>query len=539
MRKILILSSVLLIAIVVIASEYFSELSGNTNNFTKVLNNIPSDASVIISFSNDDSFHEIFKDYKPFDDVIGAEKATEQRLLYISLLNQQPLQQIAEGGRVFLSFHPSKNGSINFLYSMTLNGKFSADNISNSLYALRGVKIDKERNGIFVLHLPNAKANFYLYVAKGMACGSFSEELVKRATSDATTKISQTFIGEINKNLLRDESSPINLFIDHRSFSRFFSSFVRGRSDGNSSLLNNISGFSSLGMNFKSDALMFNGLSTPDTSTRCYLNLFLHQRPVFNQLKEQLPENTANYIMFGVSDFLKFHDELEKYFSQKGEGNQLKGLNNYVEKVSGISTKRDILPLLGNEFSVIETISRERFGLIKVANGTEINTRLKLISTQVASDIWRFNHSNLLYYYYGDPFKTFLKPYFAVIDNFLVVANTSEMVQKYLDDYTHRRFLASNQDFNGHDQLVANQSNVLYSINLKNSFAVIRTVLKKELAQSFESSNFGFRKFYGMSCQWSSDGVHFQANIYANYLPGGAASLQSFSDSSQHPMSNR
>ena len=131
--------------------------------------------------------------------------------------------------------------------------------------------------------------------------------------------------------------------------------------------------------------------------------------------------------------------------------------------------------------------------------------------------ISKINHSELFYYYFGDPLKNFPMPYFAVADNYLIVANTPGVISNFLSIYQKDLFLYHKDAFKLYDQLVANQSNILYFINIKNSKRVINSTLKSNYAKPFNNEAFGLKNFYGLSCQWTGDGDHFFTNLYLSY----------------------
>lgn len=528
MRKIIILCSVLLIAIAVIAVKYFSELSGNTNSSTKVLKYIPSDAALILSFNNDESFYDIFSDYELFDAIIGETRAAELEQLYNLLLKQPSLKEITGGEKVFLSFHPGKADSVSLLFSMGFNEKASENDIQDYFINLPGVSLTKLSDANwYSLSLNTINKPFFLYIANGAVTGSFSKELLGRAAEPTTGKINKSFISEISENSSRNHNSPVSLFINHGSLPSFFASFMRVKANGNLLLLKDMLGFSALTMNFKSDALMFNGISTPDTAASVYLNLFLGQHPVKNQLKNLLPVNTSNSILFGLSDYKKFHNELKGYLRKKGELSKLDNQLKLIRTETGINIDTDVKPKLSNEFALIETENRERLGIIKVSNGIKMNFTLRLISQQVTETISRLNHSNILYYYLGDPFKSFTRPYFAIADNYLIVANSQSVVQSYLNEYAESKFIVKTKEYTEHDQLVANKSNILFFINNKNSEKIMKATLKRGYAEIFSDDNYALNNFYGLTWQWSSEGKHFQTNLYSNFNTTGKKELKS------------
>jgi len=524
MRNIIIICTILIAAIITLAGKYFSDLSGKDNNTTKVLSYIPGDAALILNFKNDESFYEIFKEYKLFDAIIGEKRAAEINQLKELLLKQGSLSQIAADKNIFLSFHPNAD-SVEFLYSINLDKKYSTEDLKEAISTMPQLAVKTIEKDLFELKSGALNRPFYLYLEQGVAVASFSSALIKTSIDPKKTHLSNSFINEINKTSNKNLNSPVNLFINHQVASAFAKHFINGKLNGNLALLNYIKGNSSLSMNYKSDAVMFNGIGNPDTSALNYLNLFLNQKAASNKLKKVLPENTSNFLSFGLSDINQFHNELKNYLNKRGELKTLEEQIKILQTKTGIYPDRDIKPLLDKEFAVVENSYGERFAIIKVSNGSKINSKLQLISTPVNEQISHINFSGLFYYYFGDPLKQFSKPYFAVLDNYLVIANLPGIITNYLSAYQKELFLANTEGFKQYDQLVANQSNIFYFVNTKNSKRVFRKTLKPNYARTFEDDAFKLKNFYGLSYQWTSDGDHFFTNLYISYnFPDGLVS---------------
>jgi hypothetical protein len=269
-------------------------------------------------------------------------------------------------------------------------------------------------------------------------------------------------------------------------------------------------------MNFKSDALMFNGVSNTDSLSNNYLNLFLHQKPVANQIKKILPQNTSSFVAFGVSDLKKFHDDVKLYLEKR---NELKGIQEQLrslESSTGINPDRDIKPFIDKEFVLIENSYGEKFAVIKVTNGRNLNFKLQLISNAVNEKIGQLNYRDVFYYYFGEPLKIYRQPYFGIADNYLIIANTPGVITNFLSIYQNDQFLVNNDQFKEYDQLVANQSNILYFASRKNFKRTSRSTLKPQYADQFNQAG-RFDNFYALSYQWTSEGDHFFTNFYLSH----------------------
>lgn len=517
MKKIIIFSILLFAGIVFMAIKYFGVLNASSSNHIKALRLIPSSSGMIMSLNNDEAFYDLMSDYKPFEAAAGKGLDTELSLLHNLLLKDLGPDGAADGWKLFLSFHPSKGDSVNVLYCLALNPNFPAGEALDALRQKTGQAFKDIGNDTFQISFDSAGRRFFLYVHDDIVLGSFTRELLDEAITDSGKKIRKSYAERINDNVLKNLNSPVGVYFDHESGVRSLKQLFRGKPDGNSALLQNLAGQTALTMNFKSDAIMLNGLSSPDTSRPAYLNIFLQQQTALNQIKGFIPTNTANFLSFSLSNTHSFNAALKQYFYKKGELKALEANVKAIKKATGLDVDRDIKPFLGNEFVLIENMNRERYALIKLKDGMRMAASLRLVSGKISDNISQFSRQNILHYCFGDPFKSFIRPYYAVIDNFLIIANTTGVISQYLSAYSQTDFLSKNKNFTDHQQLVANKCNVYYFVNIKNSSSVFRKSLRGRYASLFDEAH-SLKDFYGLSLQWSADGPNFQVNVYANYI---------------------
>jgi len=514
MRNIIILCSALLIAVIVLAGKYFSALNNRDSNTLRALEYIPSDAALILNFNHDESFYEIFKDYKLFSAIIGENNQADINRIQKFIL-QPSIKDLSLDKRVFLSFHPEAD-SIQFLFIMNLGGDYSAEDLKSRL---SGLNVHAVSNTLLSVS-PGAQdeeKTLYLNIEHGVALASFSKNLISRCINPDKEKLSKTFIDDISREENKSQGSPVTLFINHSQASPFFTHFLQAKPSGNWSLLNTLRGSSSLSMNYKSDALMFNGISKTDTLGAQYFNIFLHQQPTLNSLKNILPQSTANFIAFGISNMDRFQIDLKNYFKNTGWPVKPDELLTKIQSSSGINLNRDLKPQFDGEFATVENSYGDKFVVIKVKNGRNTNFTLQLISTPLNERISKVNYPDVFYSYFGDPLKSFTKPYFAIADNYLIIANLPGIITNFLYDYNNERILSNSESFKKYDQLVANQSNILYFINTKNSGRLLKSTLKKKYSAMFADESYGLKHFYGLSYQWTADGDHFFSNLYLSY----------------------
>lgn len=517
MKNVILATCILLVAVAAIAYLYFSSISVGSKSNDKALAYIPQSAAILLTFDNDKSFYDIFKGYKLFNTIIGDKKQQEFDFLKQNILNDPDIKEITGGQSVYLSVHPSD--TVSFLWLIPLTpASLSADMelilTENSRYT--GRKTGIQNNPVIELNISELNKKLYVFINDGVVLGSFSKNLIEECLNDSVPKISQDFIKQISQSGQKNENSLINLFTDNLKIPGFINQFLRRKID-DFPLFKDLQGFSTLSMNYRSDALLFNGITNTDTGQISYTNLFLHQKPVQNQIKRILPINTANYVSYGLSDYDRFHTDLKKLFSER---NQLASLNEIISNIAketGINPERDIRKFWGKEFATFQLSNHEQLAAIRVTNGRQLQFFLEPLSNTYNEDIRRFNNSNLLYFYFGDALKSFAKPFFIVTDNHLVVANNPQVLVNFLEYYNSQRLIYTTDRFMNFEQLMAEQSNITVFIHHGNSKSILNYALKRQYPANFNDEGNGPGPVYGLCYQWSSDGSRYLTNLYLGY----------------------
>lgn len=515
MRFIVGITSALVIAVFSVAYLYFSSLTVDSRSNDKTLALIPSNASIVFRFSNEQSLYDIFKDYPVFDQIIGTHKKTQLTWLNKFITTNSELSAIANGQHVFLSFHPDPKDSVAFLFLMPVSEVKTTTEaeiiLTNNQYNLSKTNI----GGTDILEIKgaNVPGTLYVHLNDGIAKGSFSKELLEQSISSDVKKITPGFVQQINTAMADESDAIANVYINHNE-PGFLKAFFKQNPSGNLGLFGSFNAYSNLSLNYKSDALMFNGVTNNLPGHKGYLSLFLDQQPVQNTIKRILPYNTANSICYGFSDYNTFHSGLKNLFSLRKE---LDALNQQLQLIiteTGVNPDRDIKKLLGKEFSNIQLSTYENLAVLRVTNGTQLNFFLEPLSLFYSDAVRKMNYGDLFYYYFGDPLKKFNAPYYAITDNLIIISNSPVTVQHFLNDYNSNRLLINNEAFTRFDQLVADQSNISFLMHLSNSKSLLGSVLKGSYSDILQSKKYGFSDFYAISYQLTSNKDHFFTNFY-------------------------
>ncbi|HEY1025436.1 MAG TPA: hypothetical protein VGE26_09750 [Sphingobacteriaceae bacterium] len=511
MKKIIILTILLLVATVSIAYFYFSNLSLENNKNEKVVARIPSDAGMVLEFTSDKTFYEIFKDYKLFAEIVGQNNQARLEQLRNKFHANAQLASFLDQQKIYLSFHHEKK-SVQFLWLARLTKPLSQKDLEGHAISIKASATGQ----YYQVSLDSIPDPFYLFIDGDLATGSFSKALLERSTGRDGIKISREFVTLISNTTARSENALLNLYIDHKRLLPFIEKFYRKEMDGNYTFLNNMVGYSALNMNFNSDAIMFNGITDLDTNTTSYFRLFLPQKSTKTTLQRIIPLSTANFVQFNLSDHRRFESDLRELFNSRKELKVLTEQIATVSKQTGINPERDIKALWANEFIVFQTANHERYGAVKLKDGRKLQFLLEPLSEAVSHEFRRLRYSNILYYYFGDAFKAFKRPYFLIADNYLVFANSAAALRNYQKDYHKENFLYKTLRYTTFEQLLPDEATISLFIHNGNSRSITKSHLRPAYASRFAGKQ-GLRNFYGLSYKLSSDKDHFFTNLYIGY----------------------
>ena len=312
----------------------------------------------------------------------------------------------------------------------------------------------------------------------------------------------------------RTANSLASLYVNYGQLSPLFEQLFQNKNTDIFKSFRLLPGLTTLSLNYRSDALMFNGTThIINNQAATYLTLFDEQQPVVNHLKDIFPSTTAYSTSFGISDPLKFGNDLAEWHNKAGLKAEKEQLFSKIKAETGISLKKEFNKLLGNEFAVITTRYFEKFGIVSVSDGSKLKSLLTAISTMNDENTGQLNYDKLPFLLLGDAFSVFKKPYFTIIDNYLILAGSTKELLSFNDTYINRKFLSKNDLYNQFDNLLAARSNVAFFFNFKNSLPVLERDMQPGIYSLIKTIKPGWKDFYGASLQFSGSDKNFYTNL--------------------------
>jgi hypothetical protein len=519
MRKIIVIISLLFAGIIAVTWLYFKNINSVTQSSEKIFLMIPDDASLIFEYKNEDSYYEMFKDFDLYKELLGNQhydhlKALEQ----IFVKDLSSFAAIKESS-IFLSIHAAKNNKTSLLMVSTLAKEFKdAENLIKHLqskYKITSSKLDK--TVVYQIEFSN-KSKFQFFFNRDILIGSFDSNLLKKSINLMNNNAAKREL-QIDFKSPRLKRSLSNLYINFNKVTDLLNNFSSKKNPQESFYLKNIKATAALNLNYKNNAFMFSGVTMPDVKAQNYFNLFLTQQPGKNTLINIMPYDVSNYSFYYVSNYQKFNTDLRELHNYKKEWSKLEKQLNYITSKHAINLDKELIPVLGKEFGSFQLASGDKLGVVKSSNTNRLSFLLSTISSTVTEDIRHLDDSYLMQTYFGDALKEFKRPYYAIIENHLIVANNTSALTRFLNNYSKQNFLSRTDKNLNFQQYLSNQGNIFYFIHNSNSKAVIRSFLSKPAYQDYRSKNFNWTDIYGFAIQFSADKDKYFTNLYMNKMP--------------------
>jgi hypothetical protein len=510
-------------AVIAITVVYFKNLNTPGLHTSQTMGTIPNNAALVFEFNNDDGFYDIFKGNTLFAAVIGKQQLEELDTLRSQLLGNPALQKYFNAQSTFISIHPLKDHATGLLVTIASAKEFNPEDIgklpgqSNKGILVSQNNIDGKKG--FIIYLGAFKKRFYLINKEdGIFTGSFTKELIEQSARYIPNKDKRQFLKLPDQ---QNSNSLANLYVNYNRLNPLFDVLFKNKNTDIFKSFKLLPALAALNLNFKSDALLFTGFSNIEHDRPSgYLNLFTNQQPVINRLKDIFPSTTAYSLSFAVSDLKKFKTDLSDWYVKAKLQHEKDSIFNKVKTETGINLITEFNQVLSNEFAVVTTRYMEKYAIIAITDGPAFKPVMRNISRMTTDEIGQLNYNKLPYFLLGDAFGLFNHPWFMIVDNYLILANTESELKSYNDTYTNRKYLSQSPQYNQFNNLVAERSNVAWYINFKNAQSILKRDLNAAFYHDFETNETGWKNFYAASYQLIASDKNFYTSFCMNLNRG-------------------
>lgn len=507
MKKIVVIIIALILSIFYLGYEYFSKLNTENNAKDFSLQTATINAAVVFSFQNDKSFVDIMSGQTLLQHVLGLDKMLLLNSLKTKINTDKILQDILQDQTMYVSLLPDSANSLGFLFTFQLDQEKN----QNKFLKYLNIKTKSDDKTIDnVLQVNDSLSVFYV-LKDNVVIASNSINLIKQATNKRKANGFANYVknaSNLNRNVLA------SLYINFNKAPSFLKNILAGKLNGELFQLNNQNSYATLNYNFSKEHILFNGYTDFEDGDS-YQKLFSNLPPQTISITNILPENVANFTAYAVDSYptwLKNLNKLKDKLDKKQESDKM--LKN-VEDIYHTDLTKVFNTLAGNQFIKFQLSTTEKLAAFSLNNGDKFSQLTLEASQEYDNEIRIFKTSGIISGFFGEPFDNFSRPYFTIVNNYLVVSNNASTLQSFLNSYKANKFLAKTPEYLDTSNLLTNTSNISFYVNLDNSKNIFSKNFRLPYYRHLRADS-GFRNFDTFYYQMSADKDRFLTNLLLN-----------------------
>ncbi len=440
---------------------------------------------------------------------------------------------------MIVSSHMVSKSDYDFLFVVDIENASKLSFMTEVLGLFDYTVKNRDYNEIEITELIDEKTKEKLSIAivENLIVGSYSSKLVEKAIDQ---KDKNNWNSDDRFIHLKDKINSSNLFKFYLNYSQI-DEYIRCYINEDSELVNSISemiSYTAFNADFENEEISLNGYTNLPDSLSSYLNAISKVKPGKMRAYELLSNKTALYFSMCFDDYDNFYNELEKQFAL--DSANFESLNkkvNRVERLLKVDLKRDFFSWIGTEiaFSKSEPTSTAREEDVIVAINTNnvdsATIGLDRLITQIKkrtpakfeTEIYRnyeikhLDINGFFKMFFGKLFKKLKKPYFTIIEDFVIFSNSKESLREVVDNYIKGNTLSRKESFMDFKDSFEDKSNVSVFVQMPKIYSHMYHYSNRDKRISIKENRDLILSFANIGFQLISDGENFETKLIAKH----------------------
>jgi hypothetical protein len=372
---------------------------------------------------------------------------------------------------VMVSSHMVSGSDYDFLFVVDLQEASLVSVLQQYLtnFSAKGYSLTKEMyqgEQLFLVHSRDDNSTLHLFMKGPFMAGSYDRSLVAaaiHASQGENLLNSESF----KNNLEKSDDGIARVYINYPMLPAFTAVYMTGQNEYvqkfSAALLS-----SQLVMTLENEAVRISGFTAINDSIESYI-LSLHvsgKGPT--EITQIAPQRTAFYLGLGFSSFSDFLKNFE--INLKTDVTEYASYQENIKKVEDylkIDLQKNFIDWVGDEVAILELPSsgsgahNETALIFKAHNVEAAKDNLayieKMVKRKTPVKFKTFDHKGYSINYLslkgifnlllGKFFARYDKPYYTIINNFVIFSNTPESLKGIINDYLDKKTLARSEDF--------------------------------------------------------------------------------------------
>lgn len=411
------------------------------------------------------------EDWKEYGTLL--EKIEDQLSSFNTVLD------IVDDRSIFISGHLYRRGSYDYLFVFDMEGMgvlrswlSTGNNLTQRTYEGFTIyeKLDRD-----------SKQTLYFTFIDNYFIGTYTHTLVEQSIAghqDAMLTRSFDFI-EVQKRTIGE--GVVRLFLNYETLYPYLVNSLGA--DYTEVMKENLPLFhSGFFFDVEESSLLLEGYSNYNDTLATYLKIFEQSGTGELDIAQVLPTNTSIYLSIGFDQFSDFYEALDNQLREDPEyGEEYALYTKKTEKFLNIDIKEDVASWIDDEVAVVQVEPEDGYSkvaLIIKAKGDDLaKEKMEFLSKQVRKKTpvkfktvnykgYEINFMSVKGFFnliLGKLFNYFDRPYYTVIDQYVIFSNEPSSLRLFIDTYLSENTLDRSISFKGFvRQLGEKHSAMLY-----------------------------------------------------------------------------
>jgi len=518
---------------------------------SSIMNAVPIDASIIIEIPKYNEFagklqsgSDYWTELKTFPEF----KSLNESIVNIDSLIRKNIdfKTAFFNKKVVISAHAFGKNEVSFLYVMPNNATVDYNKIIAILNIKDSDVIKNIYDGINIYTVKDKKEKHSFSFISGVILFSKSQLLVEKSIRQIKAGASL-----LNKNsfskiaLTAGANVDANLYINPNFLPQVLKKVLNGSTLNYLTNNSPFIGQTELDFSIKKNEVLLNGFSNISDSLNHYSNIFTHQKSINFDIEEVLPANTSMFLMYGISEKLKFQSDYKLYietsnnlvaynktlstFKSKYKYNLEKEFYSFLEEEFALAyTDINKLNIYQNAFAIFKTSSKSMakdklsvllnaYAGVKGVETTELITNYN-IDDETSYEIYNLP-LNIPQTLFGNLFSRVNGEYYTFVNNYVIFGNSIKSLSEFIHDNVLHKTLENNITYNRVKDRVSSDANINLYVNLPIFYDVINTYLSDDLRNKLDKNTELMNKFQAFVYQSSKEKNLMYNTIYIKYNP--------------------
>ncbi|MTI19837.1 DUF3352 domain-containing protein [Fulvivirga sp. RKSG066] len=429
--------------------------------------------------------------------------------------DNETLWEMVMARPMLISMHEVRRDEYDFLYVADLQKATKLQFIKNYIDKLtdKGTQVytrDFHGSEITELAFEGSTTRLYLTINDNLLAFSTTHTLIENSIDQlAEPKIARDldFI-DINKQMGGEDN--IGVYLQHKFFLKYIDQWLTEEESVMLDFLNSTK-YTGTALSTDDAFLQLEGNSNILDSIPTLLGALQRSGEGEIRLPIIAPENTSFFMTFGFDDAEKFYKNLEATITEP----DYKSNKEKLEKFLNISLEKDFLSWIDDEIGIIQlhaeanTRAAEFAVAIRHNDKEDATERLEYIKNQIKKktpvkfrgieykghQIHFLSVKGFFKIMFGKAFSKIDKPYYTVLDDYVVFSNTPKTLGKIINHYSSGSTLNNNKAFADHMDRFDTKASVFMYINAEQFITDSEKILTNEYWQVVKENKTYFESF--------------------------------------------